>query len=242
MLALEREVRQLRIFAMISAIGWAVLILTAANKGKQRFDEINVERINIVEPNGQVKMILSNQERLPGPGNVVTGTFYKRAGLKTPGVLFYNEKGDESGGLLFPTSGAAYTEKYAAGGLFTFDKYGGDQVLGLSYEEANGRRVAGFKVWDQPDVSSAEQKKNFEAARNLPPSVERDELRQQAVASQRVFIGRSQDKTANLTLSDANSRPRIRISVAASGEAKIEFLDRDGKVVRTLSEAESAKQ
>ena len=240
MRGIEREIRQMRIFATISAMGWAVLILTAATKGKQKFHEIDVERINIVEPGGQVKLVLSNQERLPGPGNIVTGKFYKRVGLKSPGVLFYNDKGDESGGLLFTSSSAA-PGKYVAGNLLTFDKYGGDQVLGLRYEEADGRRVAGFNVWDQPDVSPAEQRKNFEAARNLPQGMERDELRQQAVANQRVFIGRSADKTANLTLADANGRTRIRISVAASGEAKIEFLDRDGKVARTLSESEIPK-
>jgi len=170
MLTLEREVRRLKVFAMISAMAWAVLILVAATKGKLKFDEISAERINIVESNGQIRMIFSNQERLPGPGNIVTGTFSRRVGLRSPGVLFYNDSGDESGALLFPS---ARTEgKYVAGGLLTFDKYGGDQVLGLDYEEENGRRVAGLRVWDQPDTSPADQRKNFEAARALPPGVE----------------------------------------------------------------------
>ena len=57
---------------------------------------------------------------------------------------------------------------------------------------------------------------------------------QQAAANQRVFIGRTSDKRASITLSDGNSRPRLRLSVGADGEAKLEFLDASGKVTQSL--------
>ena len=63
-----------------------------------------MERINVVEPNGQVKLVLSNKERLPGPGNIVSGKYGKRAGMKSPGIIFYNDKGDECGGLSFAST------------------------------------------------------------------------------------------------------------------------------------------
>ena len=56
-------------------------------------------RVNFVEKNGQVKMVIANKARLPGPGNIVSGKLGQREGLKGPGILFYNEKGDECGGL-----------------------------------------------------------------------------------------------------------------------------------------------
>jgi hypothetical protein len=55
-----------------------------------------------------------------------------------------------------------------------------------------------------------------------------------------VFIGRTNDRTATVTLSDANSRPRLRLSVRSDGEAKLEFLDASGKVTQTLPASSSA--
>ena len=192
-------------------LGVMALAAFAPRDGNQKFGEIDVERINIVERDGQVKMVISNRERFPDPGNVVTGKFQKRAGLKSPGITFYNEKGDECGGLIY-TSKEEADGKYVAGSLLALDKYNGDQVMGMQYEEAGNKRVVGLHVWDQPDA-------------------------QQAKASQRVFVGRSQDRAAKVTLSDADGRVRIRMVVAQGGEAKLEFLDENGKVLQTLPDS-----
>jgi hypothetical protein len=79
-----------------------------------------------------------------------------------------------------------------------------------------------------------EQNKNYDEAAKLKDGPEKDALRQQAVAHQRVFIGRTSDKQARMLLSDANGRPRIRLSVEQNREAKLEFLDASGKVTHTL--------
>jgi hypothetical protein len=84
------------------------------------------------------------------------------------------------------------------------------------------------------NLAGVEQKKNYDKAAQLRPGPERDALRQQAVASPRVFVGRSTDRAATVTLSDANGRPRLRMSVDAGGEAKVEFLDVDGKIIASL--------
>jgi hypothetical protein len=124
--------------------------------------------------------------------------------------------------------------KYAAGAALAFDKYSGDQIIGMSYGDDNGNRTVGFNVWDQPDVSVEEQNKNWDEAHKLKPGPERDALMQQAAGQQRVFIGRSSDRSANVTLYDANSRPRLRLVVGPEGEAKLEFLDARGKVTQIL--------
>jgi hypothetical protein len=231
---LEKEVRFLKIYAVVATLLGAVFVLTAFTRqsGKQKFEEIDVERINIVEKDGQVKLVIANKARLPGPGNIVSGKFFQRQGLKLPGILFYNEKGDESGGLQYGS--AEQDGKYLAGSLLAFDQYGGDQVVGMQYEEANSKRKAGFHVWDRPDVSSEEQNKNFDDAHKLKPGPERDKLMQQAVGSERVFVGRSGDRSANVTLFDANSRPRLRLSVGPDGDPKLEFLDAAGKVTQVF--------
>jgi len=200
--------REVKWWLVLGVVGLAAF---APRDGKQKFREIDVERINVVERDGQVKMVISNRERFPDPGNVVTGKFQKRAGLKSPGITFYNEKGDECGGLIYGSKEEA-DGKYVAGSLLALDKYNGDQVMGMQYEEAGSKRVVGLHVWDQPDA-------------------------EQAKASQRVFIGRSMDRSAGMTLSDANGRVRIRMVVAPGGEAKLEFLDEAGKVLQTLPDS-----
>lgn len=234
---LEKEVRILKAYAVVATAVCAVFVLAAftMQSGKQKFEEIDVERINVVEKDGQVKMVISNKDRYPGPGNIVSGKFATRAGLKAPGILFYNEKGDECGGLLYVSK--EQDGQYAAGALLAFDKYNGDQVIGIKFEEGNGKRTVGFNVWDQPDASLEEQKKNWDEAHKLKPGPERDALMQQAAGQNRVFIGRSNDKSATVTLFDPNSRPRIRMAVGPEGEPKLEFLDAGGKVLQTLPNA-----
>ncbi len=236
---LEKEVRILKAYAVVATLLCAVFVLAAftMQSHKQKFEEIDVERINVVEKDGQVKMVISNKERYPGPGNVVSGKFGTRTGLKTPGILFYNEKGDECGGLSYGSK--EQDGKFTAGTLLAFDKYNGDQVIGVKFEEGNGNRTAGFNVWDQPDVSFEEQRRNFDEGHKLKPGPERDVLLQQATAQQRVFIGRSKDKSATVTLFDPNSRPRIRMVVGPDGEPKLEFLDASGKVSQTLPNTSS---
>ncbi|MBW8879507.1 MAG: hypothetical protein JF614_31625, partial [Acidobacteria bacterium] len=78
---LEREVRFLKIYAAMTTLFCAVLFLSAFavyNK-KPKFEEIDVERINIVEKDGKLRMVISNQER-QHPG-IVNGKVIKRDGL-----------------------------------------------------------------------------------------------------------------------------------------------------------------
>ncbi len=235
---LEKQVRFLQAYAAVVTIIFGALIVSGFvfQREKQRFGEIDVERINVIEPDGQVKMVIANTERLPGPGNIVTGKFGKRTGLKTPGILFYNGQGEESGGLIF-VSQEQPDGKYLAGAHMAFDKHGGDQVIGFTYNEANAVREVGFNVWDQPDVSVEEQSRNWDAAHKLKPGPERDALMQQAAGSKRIFVGRQRDKNAAVTLFDANSRPRLRLLVGPAGDPRLEFLDAQGKVVRAFTAA-----
>ena len=100
------------------------------------------------------EMCDSCKERLPGPGNIVSGKFTARSGLKAPRILFYNEKGDESGGLMYVSN--EEDGKYAAVAPLALDKYRGDQIIGLSYNDDNGNRIVGLNIWDQPDGSPKE--------------------------------------------------------------------------------------
>jgi len=103
---------------------------------KKKIKEIDVERINIVEKDGRLRMVISNSERYPAPmlqGKVIGKRQVKWGG----GIIFYNDEQDECGGLGFGGG-----RQGAGAGLF-FDQYKQDQIVGLFYNEGEGQRLYG---------------------------------------------------------------------------------------------------
>ncbi len=62
---LEREVRWLKVYAAVATLCCAVFVASAftLQSRRQKFEEIDVERINVVEKDGKLRMVISNQER-----------------------------------------------------------------------------------------------------------------------------------------------------------------------------------
>jgi len=207
---------------------------------KPRFDEIDVERINIIAPNGTPRLVISNAERAPDV--IINGKTYHRSGSNEAGMIFYNEEGSENGGMGF--SGRTRDGHVSANAGFMFDQYGQDQTVGLTYDEQDGRRSAGLRVWDRPNQSVTILADMVEPIKLMPAGPEKTRrmaaVRDSATklglgGAQRVFVGKQTDKTATVILADARSRPRLRLVVDSAGAARIEFLDEGGKVVRSLS-------
>jgi len=103
---LAKEVRLLKTYAVVATIVCAALftLLFARVSGTQTFEEIDVERINIVETTGELRMVISNQER-QHPG-IVNGKTIERETARPPGMIFFNHLGDEMGGLVMGENGA----------------------------------------------------------------------------------------------------------------------------------------
>lgn len=207
---------------------------------KPRFDEIDVERINIIAPNGKPRLVISNAERAPDV--IMNGKTYHRSSSNEAGMIFYNEEGNENGGMGF--SGHTRDGHVSANAGFMFDQYGQDQTVGLTYDEEDGRRSAGLRVWDRPNQPITVLADLVEPIKQMADGPEKTKrmtvVRDSAMklglgGAQRVFVGKQRDKTATVVLADAQSRPRLRLVVDSAGAARIEFLDDAGKVVRTLS-------
>lgn len=203
---------------------------------KPKFEEIDVERINIVEKDGKVRLVISNKER--SPGAILMGRLLYEGGGR-PGMIFFNDEGDECGGLTY--NSGKKEGKYGAYGDLTFDRYHQDQVVGIRYSEAQGKRVtAGFTIWDRPDtpvtvfvdrkraIEKMEGEEREKALKEFQEALKRGEF-----GSVRLFCG-SQNETATLSLKDSQSRDRLRLSVDSSGIAKLEFLSEKGEVVFSL--------
>ena len=64
----------------MSALGIMILLTTAAFKinGNKKFRTIDVERINIVESDGTVKMVITNVEQFPNGTDSINGLPIKK--------------------------------------------------------------------------------------------------------------------------------------------------------------------
>ena len=231
---LRRELRLLRVWAGFSGLCFLVLAFAAFRSAQpapaRNLGEISVERINVVDANGTLRMVISNKDRMH-PG-VIDGVTIDRP-RPVAGMLFFNDQGDEVGGLTF-TGQEQNGARNANAGLM-FDQLKQDQTIGLTYAEGGGHRTAGLQVWDRSDSRLSELISKLNAANKI----ENADERQKAVAAvraaappgpRRVFVGKERDRSATVSLADAGGRPRLTLSVGADGKAAIEVRGENGAV------------
>jgi hypothetical protein len=183
----------------------AVLILHGLqHSSRQSLEQITVQRINIVEPDGTLRLVISNHAELPGI--MVHG---KEQAFARPqaGMIFYNDEGSENGGLIFGGHQNAKGEVEDSGGSLSFDKYGANQVVQLIGVDDKEDQMSGLSVTD-----SVTGKDNRE----------------------RVWVGRKDDGAATVQLMDSSGRKRIQLQVTAEGTPSLSFLDSDGKILRKM--------
>jgi hypothetical protein len=232
---LEKEVRFLKTYAICATTVCLVLIVSAFTfqNRKQKFEEIDVQRINIVEKDGKLRMVISNQER-QHPG-IVNGKVIERKDPRPPGMIFFNHLGDEMGGLIFGDNGGN-----GHFGSFTFDKVKNDQTMGFRYLESdNGTYQSGLEMWQQPNIPADVMMAKYEAANKIADEAKRKAAIQALVdnnelTTNRLFLGKRRDDSTMLVMSDRKGNPRIRLQVAKEGAPKLEFLDASGTVIYSL--------
>ncbi len=239
---LEKKVFRMQAFCVIMVlVGGSIFLMGFSSDKKQKFKEIDVERINVVEKNGKLKMVIANKER-QHPG-AMDGKYYKeREGQRAAGMIFFSEKGDEIGGLIFDGD----TDKGQYGTL-TFDKFRGDQTIQFLHgEDAEGNYFSGLKMNDQ-NMPLTDFISKYEEIKKLPTKEEQEaafqEMRDKGqMAASRLMIGRNYDKSAIIKLKDAKGKSRIEISVEANGTPKLNFLDETGKVIYSLPDDAKPKK
>ncbi|MDR3606005.1 MAG: hypothetical protein P4M08_01340 [Oligoflexia bacterium] len=231
---IERELRFLKLYAVVLTLICAVLFgLVIKITNNKRFGEIDVERINIIEADGKLRMVLSNKVR-QHPGTMDGITYDERRGQRPPGLMFFNEKGDEAGGLVFDGN----TGK-GQGGSLTFDKFRGDQTIQFIHEEGpDGSYFAGLKMNDQNMPLNDLVNRQKEIAK-LPTKEDQNAayraLRDQGLhMTERLRIGKDFDKSSIIKMRDSMGKTRIELKVETNGNAKLNFLDERGKVIYSL--------
>ena len=223
-------------YSGVLTLVFAIVVLTGASATRsEKFDTIDVQRINVREPDGTLRMVVSNTAAFPG---AIFGDREYEHPRPMAGMIFYNDEGMENGGLIFNGSrdDAGNTN---SGGHLSFDPYDRDQAISLTQIEQNGTVRAALQINDTGTTSVESIFREMERIRTLPEA-ERGEamkaLRSQADSgARRLFVGKNDKQASVIALSDANGKPRLLLRVKPEGGASIEFLDADGNVQRTLA-------
>lgn len=208
--------RTTQVLLAILAIGvWGLLLrpyLPAAQAAVQSaaaarsatYDTLTVQRINVVDPDGKMRLIIANSARMPGA--IRQGKTYPRSINNVAGVLFLDVRGEETGGV----ATARLRDNDVTG--FTFDcTYQGTDCI---------------RMWKEESIDGARLRESFDIF-DRRPYTGRVESSQ---GVERIALA-DENQNAQLLISDPQGRPRIRIGVDKAGKPSIVMLGPEGKEV-----------
>ncbi len=229
--------RFLAIYSGVLTIALAVVVLAgfAESRQKQTFDEITVHRINVVEPDGTLRMTISNKAEFPGI--IIKGKETPHPDRSTAGMLFFNDEGTENGGLIF--GGSKDKEgKVTSYGHLSFDQYEQDQVFSIDTDQQDAARTSELRMIDEPDYPITEDLAAAARIEKLPKDQQSAAWKQlrtsKGGAQTRILLGRLDDRSVALRLKDVEGRDRIIIRVQPDGSPVLQLLDDQGKVTSQL--------
>jgi hypothetical protein len=227
--------RFLQVYAGLLTGVVAFLALCGFGRDTTKFQEIDVQRINLVEPDGTLRMVISDKTRFPGV--IIKGHEQPHPDRETAGMLFFNDEGTENGGLIFGGSKDAVGHESNYGHL-SFDEYEQDQVMALEVNQGLGQHESGLELSDNPNYPIGDLLAEISREKELSAS-ERDKAMKQFIAAKgtrhsRLYLGRDEDGSVDLKMKDAKGRTRILIGVGPDGEPRIQVLNAAGKVVKRV--------
>lgn len=223
---MQRELRMWRIYGAVSTLALVVIAVSGFTVARQNapFGTIDVQRINVVEPDGTLRMVISDRAHFPGA--IVQGKEYP-FDRHTAGLLFFNDEGSENGGLIF--GGQMNKDGTVSSyGHLSFDRYDQDQELNLEYLQDGSGQSTKLAFLDQPDWPITD-------ALRLPRGQWAHFAATHGRSAPRLTMSRAEDGSVSLGLNDKQGHTRIMIKVAANGTPVIELLDPSGKIVSQLS-------
>ena len=225
------------IFAATTAInlGHGSIRVAGAEQRHLDFDQLTVHRINIVEPDGTPRLVISDKAEFPG--GFYKGKELTRADRSGAGMLFMDDEGTENGGLMFGGYRGADGKSYSSGHL-SFDEYEHDQTVAIDTDQEGDERGTSYQINDNatgtlltPEVLSA-----FSAVKVMPDGPAKQRAWKDLLAkypmklAPRAALERAPDKSAALRLRDPEGHTRILLRVAADGTPSMQFFDATGKV------------
>lgn len=238
---LLRQIHLLQVCVLLLFLSTAFLCINCFHPllPKQRFKLVEAERINIREPDGTLKAALSNARGFN------EGQRAEQGRVRFSGLMFYNEEGQETGGLVY--FGKAIPGGQDADVTLTFDQFRQDQNVYLHHEEfkdAHGLRIEdGLTINARPDWTKVKQEYATYAELEKLPLAQREELQLQAlqagkISSRRLFYGvqrgvkdGSPYDDAGLFIRNKWGRNAIKLYVDDNNKPHFEVYDPLGKAM-----------
>ena len=234
--------RFLMIYSAVLTAVFAVSALYgfARTPQKMTLEELDVQRINLREPDGTVRLVISDKSK--APGIIVKGKEYPHPDRKTAGMIFFNDEGTENGGLIFGGERSQDGTKHSSGHL-SFDAYEQDQTMALDSTQSGGERSTRLQITDYPDYSILDLLNLLAANQQLPAAQQKEKLNaflaERGAPTTRLVLGRGMgkdrgDNSVMLGLNDMQGHPRIVMKVASDGTPSLQMFDTAGNVVGNL--------
>lgn len=230
--------RFLAIYSGVLTLVFAVTVLWAfAAMRDPKFGIITARRINLVEPDGTVRLTISNRADFPG------GWIHKKESPRpdrrdAAGMLFMSEEGTEQGGLIWGASRLpdGTIENH---GHLSLDQYEENQIFALDAGQEGKDKFSRITISDQGDYP-VEQKRKAEDEIGRLPADKQDTAWEAFFAThrhdvKRLVLGRAPDGSVGLDLRDGNGQVRILLQVQPDGKGVMQFLDESGKVISEFS-------
>lgn len=170
------------------------------------FDTIQAQQIRIIEPDGTLRMVISNSKMLPGV--IVHGKEVEKVDRPQAGMLFYNDEATENGGLIFSGSKNKNGDVINSGVSLSFDRYGAKQEVNLIGVNDKDNKFAGLNISDSRP-----------GEKQTPD---------------RIWVGRNNDGSSEIALMDSTGIKRIVLKVLENGQSSLDFLDEKGNTLKSL--------
>ncbi len=216
---LRREVRRLKIgLGLTLVVAAAALVMGAASPPRDaRFGTVTAERINIVEPDGLYRAVLTNAARTPGPMKEARdGAKEGKRNFPFAGLIIFDANGEEQGGY---GTGAA-------------DQQGSLALRTIDWDDGRGEAVATFRRVSPDGTGTAGTYFSEYPPAGASPMDGKDRRRIKLQVPGR---------DAEVLLADREGRDRIVLRVDEAGEAVIEIRDAQGKVTFRAPESPDAR-
>ena len=235
---MHRFLSNLQFQMIYSGVLTVLLIVTLLwpHAHRQKFDQIDVQRINVAEPDGTLRLVI--HDKAVAPGTIIRGKEHPSlSGQKAVGLAFYDDEGTESGGLVFRGE-KGKDGKPSSHGHLSFDRYDQDQLFSIDADQEGDAHEVGISIVDQPDYPLEDLIAVTDRTKDLPPEERRAEITKFVQARggphPRAQLFRADDGSVELRMMDTEGRARLLLGVGTDGAPVVRLLDESGKVIGRL--------
>jgi hypothetical protein len=199
---------------------------------------VTARRINIVEPDGTVRLTISN--RADFPAGWMRGKEYPRPDrTDAAGMLFMSEEGTEQGGLIWGASQQSDGSVQSHGHL-SLDQYEENQIFAVDAGREGNDKFSQITIADQGEYPVKDKRDAYARIMALPGDQQQAAWNQYfsahpALDTKRMVLGRASDGSVGIDLKDMNGKTRIQLRVAADGTPSLQFFDAAGSPTKKFN-------